>query len=70
MLKISSNIPPDQFGKQIESFLQKALDDSYIEFDCPNCKKQIKVKYIDVRKSRRVICHHCDQGIKLQYTEK
>lgn len=70
MLDINSNIPPDQFGKHIESLLLKAIDDSLVEFDCPACQKKIKVKYKDVRKSKRVVCRNCGQGIKLQHSEE
>ncbi|GAB1350911.1 hypothetical protein MASR1M107_31260 [Ignavibacteriales bacterium] len=70
MLNINSNIPPSQFSKQIESLLLKAIDDSSVELNCPTCESNLKVKLKDIKKSKRVVCHSCNQGIQLQYKEK
>lgn len=70
MLKINSNIPIDQLDKHIESLLLKAIDDSTVELDCPTCEGKIKVKYKDIKNSKRVVCRSCGQGIQLQYAEK
>lgn len=41
------------------------INETWIDFNCPNCQYSIDVQLIDVKLEKFVFCHNCKSRIKL-----